>query len=55
MKYYLIYLKSGIVVDICSYDDEQTRDTMYRSWVYRDQNICNDSEFDQLQCLNVVL
>lgn len=55
MKYYLIYLQSGTVVDICSFDDEQTRDTIYRSWVYRDQNISNDSDYNELQCLNVVL
>lgn len=55
MKYYLIYLQSGIVVDICSFNDEHTRDTIYRSWVYSDQNVCNDSEFDQLQCFNQVI
>lgn len=55
MKYYLIYLQSGIVVDICSFDDEQTRDTIYRSWFYCDENVCNDLDFDQLQCFNQVL
>jgi hypothetical protein len=55
MKYYLIYLQSGIVVDICSYDDEQTRDTIYRSWVYRDQNVYQDADFDALQCFNQVV
>jgi hypothetical protein len=55
MKYYLIYLKTGIVIDICSYDDEQTRNTIYSAWLYRDQNVCNNSEFDQLQCFNQVV
>jgi hypothetical protein len=55
MKYYLIYLKSGKVVQIISYDDEQTRDTMYRSWVYRDQSSCVITEFDDVQCLNEII
>jgi hypothetical protein len=55
MKYYLIYLQYGIVVDICSYDDEQTRDTIYRSWVYRDLNVDHGSDFDSLQCFNQVV
>jgi hypothetical protein len=55
MKYYLIYLKTGIIVDICSYDDEQTRDTIYRSWLYRDQNAYRDTDFDKLQCFNQVV
>jgi hypothetical protein len=55
MKYYLIYLQSGIVVDICSYDDEQTRDTIYRSWVYRDLNFDHGADFDALQCFNQVV
>lgn len=55
MKYYLIYLQAGVVIDINSYDDEQTRDTIYRSWVYRDQNICTISEYDEVQFLNIVV
>ena len=55
MKYYLIYLQSGTVVDICSFDDEQTRDTIYRSWVYRDQNIINGCAYDELQCFSQVV
>jgi hypothetical protein len=55
MKYYLIYLKTGIVIDICSFDDQQTRDTIYRAWLYRDQNIYRDADFDKLQCFNQVV
>jgi len=55
MKYYLIYLRCGTVVDICSFDDEQTRDTIYRAWLYRDQNVYNCADFDQLQCFNQVV
>lgn len=55
MKYYLIYLLNGMVIDICSYDDESYRDEKYHQWVYRDQNICNITEYDELQCLNVVV
>lgn len=56
MKYYLIYLKSGMVVDICSFDDEESRDNQHAKWVYRDaelfQVMCSD--YDDVQCLNVV-
>jgi hypothetical protein len=54
MKYYLIYLQYGKVIDICSYDDKQTRDTIYRAWLYRNQNAYRDADFDQLQCFPAV-
>jgi hypothetical protein len=55
MKYYLIFLQSGKVIDICSYDRESARDNAYYEWIYRDQNIINNCAYDELQCLNVVL
>lgn len=55
MKYYLIYLQSGTVVDICSYDDEKCRDTAYSTWVHRDENVYCGIAYDELQCLNVVV
>ena len=54
MKYYLIYLQSGTVVDICSFDDEQTRDDCYFKWVYRDVEFFY-GDYDDVQCLNVVV
>lgn len=55
MKYYLIYLQSGTVVDICSFDDEQTRNMSYRSWFERNEYTINGCAYDELQCLNLVV
>lgn len=54
MKYYLIWMNSGKVLDICSFDDQETRDNAYYNWVYRDQDKCR-SIYDEAQCLNVVI
>lgn len=54
MKYYLIYLKSGMVVDICSFDDEKSRDNEHARWVYHDAEFFYN-DYDDVQCLNVVV
>lgn len=58
MKYYLIFLKNGKVVDISTFDDEEARDKHanryqvplasqeYVSWI--------DGSYDEVQTLNVV-
>jgi len=55
MKYYLIFLQSGIVVDISSYDDEFTRNQAWTYWTTIDQNVINGSAYDRVQCFNQVV
>lgn len=56
MIYYLIFLHSGEVVEICSYDDEHYRDE-YFGYYYEQLKRCssiNGKPFDDVQKLNVV-
>lgn len=55
MKYYLIYLQSGTVIDISSFDDEETRNIAYNAWFYRDEYSIHGCAYDELQCLNIVV
>jgi hypothetical protein len=55
MKYYIIYLACGKVIDIASWDDEAGRDLQ----AAKDTNLMYDytghgTLFDQVQVLNVV-
>ena len=53
MKYYLIFLYAGRVMDICSYDDQQTRDKQYNKVMF-DPAYANPRGYDDVQYLDVV-
>jgi len=55
MKYYLIFLQSGTVVDICSFDEMTSRDNAWLKYVTADQNIINGVAYDEVQHLDIVL
>lgn len=51
MKYYLIFLLNGKVVDIPSFDEEECRDTTFK--LYTD-NMFMYNTYNELQTLNGV-
>lgn len=53
MKYYMIFLLSGKVVDIASFDEEESRDETVKLWQYQLEN-CHQNGYDEIQILNQV-
>ncbi len=55
MKYYIIFLQSGTVVDICSYDCMNYRDSQYMKYIDGGQNIINGCAWDEVQFLDIIV
>lgn len=54
MNYYLIFLLDGKVVDICTYADEESRQSYIKYIEQYNLTKINDREFDQIQILDIV-
>jgi len=59
MKYFLIFLLQGKVVNICSFDGETARDNTKDYYAYRVTQgygigNCDGIEFDSIQTLNQI-
>lgn len=53
MKYYIILLKNGAVIDVCSFDDEDARDKQARKFE-SDPWQNSNQYFDDVQKINIV-
>lgn len=51
MKYYIVLLKNGTVVDICSFDEEDARD--HQKIILENTNPY-DAYWDSVQTINIV-
>lgn len=55
MKYYIILLKAGSVIDIMSFDEEPSRDRQYETMIrLREDNPYQYEYYDSVQKINVV-